>query len=127
VANPFPALQTAPVDSILEPSEEDIIPSAKSNVELQTDAEMVVEVVAEKAEPSSDEVTIATRLDAYKAVGDLADYLIEVDPQSPGPYLIKMISSWGDKPLPEVWDDITTGTSPGHKVLKMLSEVIRRN
>ncbi|MDR1907742.1 MAG: type VI secretion system protein TssA [Holosporales bacterium] len=81
---------------------------------------------AQQQQQSDDEVTIAGRQDAYKAVGDLADYLIEVDPQSPGPYLIKMVSSWSDKPLPAVLDDVATGASAGHKVLKMLSEVMRR-
>jgi type VI secretion system protein ImpA len=123
---PAPALPNIFVDSIISVDEGDGVPSSVNEAELRYDTEVVVDVVAAKAESPSDEVTIATRLDAYKAVGDLADYLIEVDSQSPGPYLIKMISSWGDKPLPEVWDDITTGTTAGHKVLKMLSEVIRR-
>jgi type VI secretion system protein ImpA len=82
-------------------------------------------VESSQAKQADDEVTISTRLDAYKAVGDLADYLIEVDPQSPGPYLIKMVSSWGDKLLPSILDDVIGGTSAGHKVLKMLSEVMR--
>ncbi|MDR0631065.1 MAG: type VI secretion system protein TssA [Holosporales bacterium] len=79
-----------------------------------------------QSKPADDEVTIATKLDAYKAVGDLADYLMEVDPQSPGPYIIKMVSSWGDKLLPAILDDVVGGTTAGHKVLKMLSDVMRR-
>ncbi|MDR1207922.1 MAG: type VI secretion system ImpA family N-terminal domain-containing protein [Holosporales bacterium] len=81
---------------------------------------------APQSKPADDEVTISTRLDAYRAVGDLADYLIEVDPQSPGPYLIKMVSSWGEKLLPSILDDVVEGKSAGHKVLRMLSDIMRR-
>ncbi|MDR1598008.1 MAG: type VI secretion system ImpA family N-terminal domain-containing protein [Holosporales bacterium] len=94
----------------------------------QNQAQIQAQAQAAQAQPqeSGEEITINGRQDAYKAIEELADYLIEVDPQSPGPYLIKMVSSWAGKPLPVVLDDVITGGTEGHKILKMLSEVMRR-
>jgi type VI secretion system protein ImpA len=90
------------------------------------DVQINIQQTLETTENSHEEVTISNCRDAYKAVEDLADFLIEADPQSPGPYLIKMISSWSGKPLPAVLDDVATGSSEGHKILKVLSDVVRR-
>lgn len=75
---------------------------------------------------NNEDVTISNREDAYKAIEDLANFLIEIDSQSPGPYLIKMVSSWNNKSLPDIMDDITAGTSEGHRILKMISEIVKR-
>lgn len=69
--------------------------------------------------------TITDRQGAYQAVNDLADYLIHLDPQTPGPYLLKMVSSWGEKSLPDILDDVVEGQSEGHRVLRMMVGVLR--
>jgi type VI secretion system protein ImpA len=75
---------------------------------------------------STEEVSvITTREEAYNSVNDLADFLIEKDPQSICPYLIKIATSWSNKSFPEVLEDVKNGTSHGHKVLKMLSDFLK--
>lgn len=70
-------------------------------------------------------VSITDRQGAYQAVNDLADYLIHLDPQTPGPYLLKMVSSWGEKSLPDILDDVTEGQTEGHRVLRMMVGVLQ--
>jgi type VI secretion system ImpA family protein len=82
-----------------------------------------VPLASEPATPN--EVTISNKKDAYQAVSDLADYLLEVDPQNPSPYIIKMVSSWGDKALPSILDELTEGKGEGHKILRMLSDWVK--
>lgn len=77
--------------------------------------------------PGNDEVTISGRQDAYKAIEDLAHFLIEIDPQSPGPYLIKLVASWNGKTLPDILDDVASGTTEGHKILKLLASMTSKN
>jgi hypothetical protein len=76
---------------------------------------------------NAEEIAIAGKADAYKALNDLADYLIEIDPQNPGPYLVKLVSTWHEKPFPELLDDIASGETHGHRVLKMIAELVKRN
>ncbi|MDR3285494.1 MAG: type VI secretion system protein TssA [Holosporales bacterium] len=75
---------------------------------------------------SEEGVTISGKNDAYKALSDLADFLLEIDPQSPGPYIVKLVANWGEKNLPELMEDIATGTTHGHKVLRMISEIVKK-
>lgn len=83
--------------------------------------------VAERAVEEADEdaTTITDRKGAYQAVNDLADYLIQLDPQTPGPYLIKMVASWDGRSLPDVLDDVANGNSEGHRVLRMMAGVLQ--
>ncbi|MDR0633177.1 MAG: type VI secretion system protein TssA [Holosporales bacterium] len=77
-------------------------------------------------ESNSEEISITGKADAYRALSDLADYLIEIDPQNPGPYLVKLVSNWYDRPFPALLDDIAAGETQGHKVLKMMAEIVKR-
>lgn len=72
-------------------------------------------------------VTITSRDDAYKAINDLAEFLIELEPQSTPPYLAKLVASWANKSLPQIIEDIQTGSTDSHKILKMLAEVAKKN
>ncbi|MDR2464468.1 MAG: type VI secretion system protein TssA [Holosporales bacterium] len=120
--NELESAQIAPVMHVDETQED----ATSKNQTIDDDVQLHVQETVSTKNNASEEVTISSSKDAYKAVGDLADFLIETDPQSPGPYLIKMISSWSGKPLPAVLDDVVTGSSEGHKILKVLSDVVRR-
>jgi type VI secretion system ImpA family protein len=65
------------------------------------------------------------KANAYETLNALADYLLEEDAHSPAPYIIKLASGWHGKSLPDLLDDITTGQTSGHRILKMLSELAR--
>ena len=75
--------------------------------------------------PDDGTTTITDRQGAYQAVNDLADYLIHLDPQTPGPYLLKMVSSWGERSLPDILDDVVEGQTEGHRVLRMMVGVLK--
>jgi type VI secretion system ImpA family protein len=42
---------------------------------------------------------IRTREQAYRLLHEIADFLVENDPHSPTPYLIRRAASWGDMPF----------------------------
>ena len=119
---------------IIEESQIDIFDEQKDYIKEQENAlknnynEVHVEqsVSIEDAEDEN-EVTIKNKNDAYNALKDLADFLIEIDPQSPGPYLVQMVAQWNSKTLPDIMDDISQGQTQGHKVLKMISEISRKS
>lgn len=46
--------------------------------------------------------TTQGREEAYLALSRIADYLLEIDPHSPAPYLVKRAVSWGDMSLGEL-------------------------
>lgn len=97
----------------------------QQTVQMENSFENDTSVVPEQSYHEGDDVTISSREDAYKAIGDLADFLIDLDAQSPGPYLIKMVSTWYGKSLPQILDDIASGTDQGYKILKMLVEIVK--
>ncbi|GHS92493.1 hypothetical protein AGMMS49949_04670 [Alphaproteobacteria bacterium] len=102
--------------------DESFIPEAASEEKQNSSTAPTETKDLENSEAQPDGVTINNKKDAYEAITALADFLLEVDPQSPSPYLIKMVSSWGDKALPDILEDIATGASEGHRVLKMIAE-----
>jgi type VI secretion system protein ImpA len=114
------------VSSVFAEENQNDVTNSVTTEKIDDDVQLQIQETVATTNNSNEEITISSCKDAYKAVEDLANFLIEADPQSPGPYLIKMISSWSGKPLPAVLDDIATGSSEGHKLLKVLSDVVRR-
>ncbi len=49
---------------------------------------------------------VRTKHDAYRVLGDIADYLLEIDPHSPVPYLVKRAVSWGEMDLRELLTEL---------------------
>jgi len=45
---------------------------------------------------SSDSLSIESREQAYRILGEVADYLERTEPHSPTPYLIRRAISWGE-------------------------------
>ncbi|CAM2065658.1 type VI secretion system protein TssA [Sulfidibacter corallicola] len=48
---------------------------------------------------------IVDRDQAYRQIGRIADYLMEVEPHSPTPYLLRRIAGWGSKSLFELLEE----------------------
>lgn len=118
--------QKAPSESAPALDEKPVTQAADDALSDETTTdETALPVRLEEEAPSpalpNDEVTISGRQDAYKAIEDLANFLSDLDPQAPGPYLLKLVASWKDKTLPDIMDDVTAGTSEGHKILKLLA------
>ncbi|HEX8437002.1 type VI secretion system protein TssA [Archangium sp.] len=49
---------------------------------------------------------IRDRMDAYRRLIEVADYLLRTEPHSPTPYLIKRAVSWGEMPLGQLLQEI---------------------
>lgn len=49
---------------------------------------------------------IASRSDAYLLLEVVADYLQNIEPHSPTPYLIKRAITWGNMPLPQLMQEV---------------------
>lgn len=56
-----------------------------------------IETALETAPPA--DFRIQTREQAYQLLHEIADFLMENDPHSPTPYLIRRAASWGDMPF----------------------------
>ncbi len=62
---------------------------------------------------------LQTREDAYQLMARVADFLMRVEPHSPTPYLLKRVSSWGEKSL----FDLLRELAPRDDERSRLSEV----
>lgn len=49
---------------------------------------------------------IASRADAYRALGEASEYLLRTEPHSPVPYLVRRAVSWGNMSLAELLDEL---------------------
>lgn len=54
---------------------------------------------------------IQTREQAYQLLHEIADFLIENDPHSPTPYLIRRAASWGDMPFDALLSELVRDRS----------------
>jgi type VI secretion system protein ImpA len=61
------------------------------------------------------------REDAYKALAQLGEFLLEIDPHSPAPYLLQLIVSWEHESLVQILHNINAGTTEAHTLLKLLA------
>lgn len=46
------------------------------------------------------------RIEAYRKLGEAADYLMRTEPHSPVPYLVRRAIAWGNLSLPELLDEL---------------------
>lgn len=88
------------------PNPEPEIVSAAHPVEAASKGESIALVPAPLAEPATavetmppQDIRIRTREQAYQLLHEIANFLVENDPHSPTPYLIRRAASWGDMPF----------------------------
>ena len=74
--------------------------------------EPILEHVAESKLSKRDEI--------YLALEMITSQLEKLEKHSPSPYLLRLVISWKDKSLLEIMNDLHTGTTPPHKLLKIL-------
>ena len=75
-----------------------------------------------EAPKNDDAVAISSKEDAYALLNELGALLKQVDPHSPSSSIIELLVSWKDKTLIQLINDIETGDSEAHKLLKMFSK-----
>ena len=72
---------------------------------------------------NDDTVIISERSHAYKALKDIAQFLKNLDPHSPTPYLVELVATWEGKGLIEIISEIEQGTNESHRILKLLANI----
>lgn len=70
-----------------------------------------------------DAVVISERSHAYQALKDISGFLKDIDPHSPTPYLVELVSSWEGKTLIQILAEIEQGKNEAHRILKLMGNV----
>ncbi len=60
------------------------------------------------------------REDIYNSIAELARQLAILEKHSPSAFILNLVVSWKDKNLLEIMDDLKSGTSEAHRLLKQL-------
>ena len=85
---------------------------------------LTVEQSSTEVKPSNNilyiDNSIFNRNDIYNAIEKLSKMLEAVDKHSPSPYLLFLVLSWKDKTLLEIMNDLKTGNSEAHQLLKIM-------
>lgn len=63
---------------------------------------------------------IQSRAEAYKRLGEAADFLIKAEPHSPVPYLVKRAVAWGNMSFGELLVELVEGGGDHQRVLRLL-------
>ncbi len=77
---------------------------------LKEDAEVLL--------PSALDIT--NREDIYNSIAELARQLAILDKHSPSAFILNLVVSWKNKNLLEIMDDLKSGTSEAHRLLRQL-------
>lgn len=77
--------------------------------------------IPEKPKQSDIQIIQTSERDSiYDEINNLAQRLAIIEKHSPSSYILNLVVSWKNKSLLEIIDDIKTGTSESHKLLKFL-------
>lgn len=94
-------------------SEEIIVP--------ESDSERTKEQIMEKpAQTPSPLLSLNSREQAYQILQQVADYLAQIEPHSPVPYLVRQAVVWGGKPLPELLAELIDSDDAARRLWKQL-------
>lgn len=63
---------------------------------------------------------IASRADAYRALGEASEYLLRTEPHSPVPYLVRRAVSWGNMSLAELLDELLAKNADVNTIYALL-------
>ena len=62
----------------------------------------------------------SSREEAYRTLEALAEYLSQIEPHSPTPYLIRRAVGWGRMPLPELFAEIMREEGDLNRMISVL-------
>lgn len=63
---------------------------------------------------------IHSRDEAYRQLGEVAEYLLRTEPHSPVPYLVKRAITWGEMPLAELLQELLDSESDLKQIYRLL-------
>lgn len=72
-------------------------------------------------EKDSNRKTINDRAELYKAIRQLGDFLLTLEPHSPSPALLKLIGGWENKTLSQILTELQTTQLETRSLLEMLA------
>lgn len=64
---------------------------------------------------------LGSREEAYRRLGEIADYLMRTEPHSPTPYLLRRIQGWGTMSLDELLIDMAHGKNDLAAILELIA------
>ncbi|NRA90567.1 MAG: hypothetical protein HRU43_05510 [Simkaniaceae bacterium] len=71
------------------------------------------------------EGSLQSRQQAYELLSQIADYLSEIEPHSPTPYLIRRAVAWGDMSLGELMSELAQQSGDIQHAMRFLGMVDR--
>ncbi len=74
---------------------------------------------------NKDANVINDRAGVYKALGQLGDFLITLEPHNPSPALIKLVSSWENKTLSQILAELQTSPVEVRSLINMLAKATK--
>ena len=87
----------------------------------QIDADVSIEESLAEEVPDEENVVISERTHAYKALKDISAFLKGLDPHSPVPYLVELVSTWEGKTLFQILTEVEQGVDEPHRILKLIA------
>jgi hypothetical protein len=81
---------------------------------------IAVSAITEKTKSDIEEIGTFDRREIYIQLQNLAQNLKRTEKHSPAPFILDLVVSWMDKSLFEIINDLQTGDTEGHKLLKIL-------
>lgn len=101
------------IDSILKMCDNTIgkLEEPQANLTAQIQDEFIEGNIEEnieekRVETSNDNVTVADRQTAYRALREIGEFLQNLDPHSPAPHLLNLLVSWENKTLLQILADM---------------------
>jgi predicted component of type VI protein secretion system len=61
-----------------------------------------------------------SRDEAYRRLGEIAEYLLRTEPHSPVSYLVKRAVAWGEMPLTELLQELLDSESDLKQIYRLL-------
>lgn len=72
--------------------------------------------------PSSQTDKITSRDQAYQRLAEAADFLAQLEPHSPTPYLVKRAITWGSMPLVDLLKEIVNDPNDYRQIMQLLGQ-----
>lgn len=107
------------VDALLAQRDDKVAPT-RSVPEADEPEHVASPVQVDEPEPLPPRLQIHSRDEAYQFLVEIADYLFEVEPHSPTPYIVQRAASWGRMPLSQLLIELTKGNNDLSALFELL-------
>ena len=98
---------------------DDAVPAA-GDVQPEASASFDAQDTGAQTSPQAPGKKITSRAEAYRMLNRAADFLMDTEPHSPAPYLVKRAVSWGNMSLTELFREIVEDERDLQSILALL-------